>query len=168
MVFLKMIGAVSAESYAKMVKERDDALADADKAAGSIARQLGTISTLQHNAGLDRAAIEKQSAEMVRLSRGWDKCGDELNQAKLERDALQRAVDKLNAENGRLVNDYAERGDIMAAKSNEVRALDAEVAELTRQLTNFRAKRDRDNAQRRERHARKANDAAPKAKKGVR
>lgn len=36
------------------------------------------------------------------------------------------------------------------------------------ELATFRAKRDRDNAQRRARHAQKANDAAPKAKKGVR
>lgn len=116
MGFLSMMGLVTAEEYAKMELERDAALAKAAKEEAT-----GVKTAL--NLGDANKKIAAQKVEIYRLSRGWDKCGDDL-----------RVV----------------RG----------------------QLAKFHAKRERDNAKRRERHARKATGAQKKAparaKKAVR
>jgi chromosome segregation ATPase len=57
-------------------------------------------------------------------------------------------IAKLTAENARLVSDYGVRGDILSAKSSEVRALDTEIATLRHDAQKWRDKLARDRAAR--------------------
>lgn len=82
MTILNMLGLVTAETHAKLddlfatvARERNEALIEAadatekfKKAVKDLAENSTTIATLQHNAGLDRDAIEKQSARIAELN----------------------------------------------------------------------------------------------------
>lgn len=141
MNILSMLGLMKVEDHEAAISELDDTNYLAwSKMANERDDMSASRADMMHT-------IAKMQVENKRLASGWDKCGDELNQVKRERDDARRGFLNAQAKFVAAAKDLADQAD---------------------ELATFRAKRDRDNAQRRERHARKANDAAPKAKKGVR
>lgn len=111
---------------------------------GTIDRRETTIDELiaERNEALAKfkratADLAAQAEEIKRLTRGWDNCGDELNQVNRERDALQRAVDRLNVK-----IDEHRKG--FAGATSEIERLLGEIADIRPDAEAMRKKRAAD------------------------
>lgn len=126
MGFLSMIGLVTAEEHAKL-----------DTLFATVAKERNEALIAVSNAELK---LKAGKAEMERLARGWDKCGDDLKIMKADRD--------------KAVRDYSEMSGIVSQRDAEIVGLRAQadaatevIAELKPDAEAMRAKRQRDREQ---------------------